>query len=246
MSWLPNKRQVKRHRPKLAKRNGRRNPELKRHRPKLAKRNGRRKPELKTHVKVAKTRPSQSPFHGLSQNCSEKAVLAAAAKLDPPLEKFLFAHIHEVYAAHSPADVQIDLLAFLTIVHGDKNVFKYCGNSASNFLSGIGDLDSSQIYFLRTGTMGGPGHYQLFFFEPGKKVWWNYSSEKNNFAVTNKKGQMTLAGKRLLRPYGKWGMNKGEYAYVFTAVTADMLLPAVQYIIDVRTVGEEQALRNIF
>ena len=54
--------------------------------------------------------------------------------------------------------------------------------------------------------------------------------------MTNKKGPVTLAGKRQMRPYGKWGMNKGEYAYVFTAVTADMLLPAdaVQYIIDVR------------
>ena len=224
MSWLTKTRHVKRHRPKAKRRN----------------------PVLKTHTKVAKTRPRQSPFHGLSQNCSEKAVLAAAKKLDPPLEKFLFAHIHEVYAAHRPRDVQIDLLAFLTIVHGDKNLFKYCGNSAADFLSGIDDLDSSQIYFLRTGTMGGPGHYQLFYFEPDKNVWWNYSSEKNNFAVTNKKGRMTLTGKRLLRPYGKWGMNKGEYAYVFTAVTADMLLPAVQYIIDVRTVGEEQALRNIF
>ena len=225
MSWLPRPRQIKRRRPQLAKTTN---------------------PVLKTHTNVAKTRHRQSPFRGLSQSCSEKAVLAAAAKLDPPLKKFLFAHIREVYAAHSPKDVQIDLLTFLTIVHGDQNVFKYCGNSSANFLTGIDELDSSKIYFLRTGTMGGPGHYQLFYFEPGKNVWWNYSSEKNKFAVTNKKGRMTLAGKRLLRPYGKWGMNKGEYAYVFTAVTVDMLLPAVQYIIDVRTVGEEQALRNIF
>jgi hypothetical protein len=57
---------------------------------------------------------------------------------------------------------------------------------------------------------------------------------------------MTLLGKRLLRPFGKWGVRQGEYVYVFTEVTKDMLLPCIEYIIVVRTRGEEHAIQQIF
>lgn len=187
----------------------------------------------------------KDPLRVLSQNCSERMVLAAAAKFNPALAQLVSKRIEHAYRNIKPNDIQIDLLAFIAIRYGEKNKIKYCGKSEAEFLAGIRDLNRSKLYFLRTGTNGGAGHYQLFYSN-AKGEWCNRSSNKNNYPVTNNQGQMTLLGKRLLRPFGNWGVRQGEYVYVFTEVTEDMLLPCIQYIIDVRTRGEEQAIQRIF
>jgi hypothetical protein len=172
-------------------------------------------------------------------------VLAAAAKFNPALAQLVSKRIEQGYRNTKPNDMQIDLLTFITLKYGEKNNIKYCGKSEAEFLAGIDDLNRSKLYFLRTGTNGGAGHYQLFYSN-AKGEWCNWSSKKNNHPVTNGRGRMTLLGKRLLRPFGKWGVRQGEYVYVFTEVTKDMLLPCIEYIIVVRTRGEEHAIQQIF
>ena len=63
------------------------------------------------------------------------------------------------------------------------------GQNEKEFLIGLKSLEKNDIYILRTGTNGGAGHFQLVYFEDGK--WCVYSTKTNQYAVTNKTGDLT-------------------------------------------------------
>jgi|TARA_B110000967_G_scaffold203110_2_gene243178 hypothetical protein len=188
----------------------------------------------------------KNPLSDLDQDCSEQMILTTAGKLDPTLDKILLEKLRVGYNDKEISDVQIDLFTFLGIKYSEKTQIKYCGKTTIDFLKVLDALVVTSLYFFRTGQNGGAGHYQLLYFDDN--TWKVYSSptNTNNGALTGPPGQLTNKGLSFIVPNGTWGPDAGNYVHVFTKVSKEMLVPLLDYVIDVRVHGEEIAIGNLF
>lgn len=188
--------------------------------------------------------PKPNPLKGMKQDCSEQMILAAATILNPLLTEIILNKLRAAYVGKDIADIQIDLFTFFGIKTTERNRLEYFGKSEEELLTGLTTLNQDSLYFLRTGQNGGAGHYQLLYFE--NSSWHVYSSPTNHYILTDKNGNITEKGESLLRPFGTWGEQQGQYRYALTMASEDIILGVIDYIINLRIHSLEYALQKLF
>jgi len=185
-----------------------------------------------------------NPLKGMKQDCSEQMILAAATILNPNLTEIILNKLRAAYVGKDIADIQIDLFTFFGIKTTERNRLEYFGKSEEELLTGLTTLNPDSLYFLRTGQNGGAGHYQLLYLE--NSSWHVYSSPTNHYILTDNNGNITEKGESLLRPFGTWGEQQGQYRYALTMATEDIILGVIDYIINLRIHSLEYALQKLF
>ena len=179
-----------------------------------------------------------------NQDCAEQMIFSAAERINPAFAKSVQKTVQDAYNNQQIQDNPIDLYTFFGIKTPESNIIVYWGKNKDELKTGLQTLDTTHNYFLRTGTNGGGGHYQLLHFE--HSCWHIYSSPSNKYTVTNEKGDITEEGKTLLAPYAIWGTARNAYSYSFTMVSTNTILGVIDYMINVRTHSYEYALEELF
>jgi len=182
------------------------------------------------------------PLKKINENCVEQMVLHAALLLNEnDLYEELLDDLRKAYVHLIPkgdSDIQIDIYYCVRFYGSTRR--KYWGADETRLSEGLKSLEK-RIYFLRTGTNGGPGHYQLLYYSEGK--WRIYSSPTNYYEVTDGQGNLTEVGKgRLLSKNAKWGPYQGQYEYTITSFDKDILKPLIRHIINIRLHGDIKAM----
>jgi len=131
------------------------------------------------------------------------------------------------------ADLQPELLSVLVL--DDDQTF-LTSNDPRELERFLARLDKNQYYFLRTGQVGGAGHFQILrFMNDG---WELYSSPRNRQILTLGEN-LTQAGKeRLLgseHASARWGTQPGHYCLLVKSCTQERLQQLMVYLDAFRT-----------
>ncbi len=180
----------------------------------------------------------------LQNSCSEVALIKG-------FEKILGIALH-FDEDHYNNDFQIGLEPLLKIIPGDDKVFntdEKSGKSMAALQAVFDDLDQGSVYLLRTGTMGGAGHFQAVYFDEGWHV--ATSSRLPPTPATDADGIVLPQIKdRLVTEYANWGVESDEYAFQFYSLNRERLIAGANFIAGCRQFeGEEfevDALSNAF
>ena len=162
------------------------------------------------------------------------------------VQKVMRRTIHFVYSLDTP-DEQIDLMpAFIGASEKECAIWT-SGRSKKAFEADLRELDRKKSYFVRSGTNGGAGHWQAFYYDEKKGGWVNYSTATNNLQMTNERGELTLAGEeRMISPRQKWGSNQGERNLTIIEATNQNMIRAANFVQNFRLLGEEAAIAKVF
>jgi hypothetical protein len=173
----------------------------------------------------------------MSQNCAE-AMLSHAASL--VLQK----NIHFIYEDHV-SDDQVDLSDSFMFSDDNEKQFWYCGTNHNALEEQLLELDITKVYFLRTGTNGGAGHWQTLYFDESTNGWINYSTPTNNYQLTQD-AKLSEQGLGLISTHASWGPSQGQYAFLLVEASEMNLINASNFLYDFRVDGYENALENLF
>lgn len=172
----------------------------------------------------------------LNQNCAEMMLIKAAQLVLG--QELIFQYTNPV------PDTQVDISsAFMFSPNEEKQVW-HSGNKKEHLEHDLKKLDKSKVYFCRTGTNGGAGHWQTLYFDQKQKGWIAYSTAKNNYPLTSEHDSLTTQGQGLLTPHGKWGSAHGEYSFLLVEASVQNLINGANYLYDYRTAGLERAEEN--
>ena len=149
-------------------------------------------------------------------------------------------------------DIQIDFNPVFLVHEGISTLF-FTGHNQIDLAKSIATLDKSKSYFLRTGIIGGAGHWQLMYFAKNLSHWLVFSSETSNYSCTYPDGSLTDTAIGALivsnSRYG-WGNNVGQYAISLQEATPDRVKAVANFIADVRCSTsdplDDQALLNLY
>ena len=170
-----------------------------------------------------------------NQNCAEMAVIKAAKLV---LKQDLNFPYTQQYL-----DIQVDFGPAIVDAPEEQRQCWYSGKAEGTFIQSLASLKTNQVYFLRTGTSDGAGHWQVLYYE--NNVWKICSTETNCFDVTTPENALTEEGKnRLLVPHGAWGQRHGEYLYQLVAANKETIAKIAHFIFDFRTEGEGYAIEQ--
>jgi hypothetical protein len=168
-----------------------------------------------TRAPLSETQSVESQrWKSLSNNCAEKAVFELAAKFNRPLPDF-------AYARNDVWDGQVELGNFVAACNRKNDIPQVHIQPAANRQSlqaGFKQLPSNEqfsvlkreseqlasdvcqtleqggrdkMYLMRTGYQNGAGHFQLVYFDDKHERWHAYSSQGNQFAMTDQAGAPT-------------------------------------------------------
>lgn len=171
----------------------------------------------------------------MNQDCAE-AMLMHAAKLT------LGSSIEFNYRT-DPPDGQVDLgPAFMYTPDSEKQTW-FSGNNPKNLLADLNRLDKNKVYFIRSGTNDGAGHWQTCYFDHKKSGWMIYSTARNQYQLTDH-DQLTEAGNALIVAHGKWGKSAGQYMLLVVECSKQNLVNAANFLYHYRTLGEDKAIEK--
>jgi hypothetical protein len=173
----------------------------------------------------------------MNQDCAEVMIMKAAQRVLGVNLRFQYPKIVE--------DAQVDVSPAFTQSPDHQKRIWLSGGMRQSLEQDLETLEQDKVYFLRTGTQQGAGHWQMLYFDATKLGWISYSSEKNNYQITAN-GFLTEAGIGLLSPHAKWGLEKGEYLFMLVEVSEQNLVNAANFLYDYRTIGEVRAVANVF
>lgn len=176
--------------------------------------------------------PLSAPILETNQNCAEM-MLKNVAKL------VLKKDIEFRYGKDVP-DEQVDISPAFLFTEDHQRQLWVSGGNQQLLEADLGKLDKAKVYFLRTGTNEGAGHWQTLYFDPSQNGWIAYSSDKNNYLLTLN-DILTKRGLTILSPFAKWGKNRGEYSMLVIDASAKNITQAINFLYDYRMHGEEVA-----
>ncbi|MFA5960541.1 MAG: hypothetical protein WC785_08485 [Tatlockia sp.] len=169
----------------------------------------------------------------MNQNCAELMLIKANLLVCGKKIQFKY---------ENAKDVQVDLSEIFLYTR-QENYLWTSGYRKESLEADLALLKKQKVYFLRTGTNNGAGHWQTLYFNGKTKGWVCYSSPKNNFQLTQ--GDR-LIDERLLVPKKElWGETGGKYAFFLAEATKENLANATHFLSDFRTLGEERARLNL-
>ncbi|MGC1182626.1 hypothetical protein [Legionella sp.] len=171
----------------------------------------------------------------INQNCAE-IMLKKAAQL------VLKQDLDFIYDREIP-DVQVDISPAFLFTEDRQKQFWNSGASKELLEADLKRLNKDKVYFLRTGTNDGAGHWQTLYFDTTRKGWINYSSDKNNYLLTQN-DMLTVDGEMLLSPFAKWGTKAGEYAFLLVEASPKNLIQSSNFLYNFRMDGEEKAMEK--
>ncbi|WED41987.1 hypothetical protein [Legionella cardiaca] len=171
----------------------------------------------------------------VNQNCAEAMIIKAA-------QLVLKRNIQFQYSKITP-DSQVDISPAFLFSEDKEKQYWISGDKKQNLENDLKKLDKNKVYFLRTGTNGGPGHWQTLYFDKAQNGWIIYSSEINNIQLTQG-NSLTQRGLGLLSPFAKWGHAQGEYCLLLVKASPKNIINAANYLYDYRMFGEENAETN--
>ncbi|AMP88338.1 TPA: hypothetical protein F7Z80_10410 [Legionella pneumophila] len=170
----------------------------------------------------------------LNQNCAEMMIKKAAQLILGSDLDFEYTHVQ---------DIQIDLGPAFMFSPDEEKTLWVSGNNQESLEKDLATLNKSGVYFFRTGTQGGAGHWQTLYYEATKSGWVSYSSQSNHFQVTDSNGKLTASGHGLLVPHAKWGKENGNYAYLLVNASAQNIIHAANFVYTFRTQSEDAAIQ---
>lgn len=178
------------------------------------------------------------PFNN---DCGEKMLQYATKLLTGDTAELEFTYSQAVL------DVQVDLGMAFVLLDDEMKQAWYSGGNKAELERDIKKLDKKNIYFMRTGTNAGPGHYQILHFINGKG-WWIYSSEKNQYQLTDLTGKILEEATSRIMTKGPslWGANHGQSMLLLVMVTYDSIISSANYLYSLRVKGEEQACSEAY
>lgn len=171
----------------------------------------------------------------INQNCAEM-MLKKAAQL------VLKQDLDFIYNREIP-DLQVDITPAFLFTEDRQKQFWTSGSSKERLEADLKKLNKDTVYFLRTGTNGGAGHWQTLYFDFSRQSWITYSSDKNNYLLTHN-DQLTLDGEMLLSPFAKWGTQSGQYAFLLVEASPENLIHSSNFLYDYRMHGEDIAIEK--
>ncbi|HAT1797695.1 TPA: hypothetical protein JBL19_14285 [Legionella pneumophila] len=171
----------------------------------------------------------------LNQNCAEMMIKKAA-------QLILGSDLDFEYT-QGVQDVQVDLGPAFMFSPDEEKILWLSGKNQESLEKDIGTLNKSRVYFFRTGTQGGAGHWQILYYETAKSGWVSYSSQSNHFQVTDSNGKLTVSGKGLLAPHANWGKENGNYAFLLVNASAQNIIHAANFMYIFRTQNEDAAIQ---
>ncbi|HHT9909477.1 TPA: Dot/Icm T4SS effector deubiquitinase RavD [Legionella pneumophila] len=170
----------------------------------------------------------------LNQNCAEMMIKKAARLiLGSDLD---FAYTRDIQ------DIQVDLGPAFMFSPDEEKTLWVSGKNQETLEKDLATLNKSSVYFFRTGTQGGAGHWQVLYYEAAKSGWVSYSSQSNHFQVTDSNGKLTASGKGLLVPHANWGKENGNYAFLLVNASAQNIIHAANFVYILRTQNEVAAI----
>lgn len=172
-----------------------------------------------------------------NQDCAEQMIYKAA-------ELVLGQKIHINYDGAPTHDNQIDLFTAFATMPIKTSLIWHNGNDAELFETALAQLTQRE-YFLRTGRNNGAGHWQVLYFNHIVNDWFIYSSEINQYRLTEN-NHLTDEGKnKLLAIHGKWGTNNGEYAFSLIPIAREHIYRATVFTYTTRIEGEYSAIAKV-
>ncbi|HAT8178337.1 TPA: hypothetical protein JA361_02430 [Legionella pneumophila] len=170
----------------------------------------------------------------LNQNCAEMMIKKAA-------QLILGSDLDFEYT-RGVQDIQIDLGPAFMFSPDEEKTLWVSGKNQETLEKDLATLNKSSVYFFRTGTQGGAGHWQVLYYEPAKSGWVSYSSQSNHFQVTDSNGKLTASGKGLLVPHANWGKENGNYAFLLVNASVQNIIHAANFVYILRTQNEGAAI----
>ncbi len=168
-----------------------------------------------------------------NQDCAE-AMLTKATQL--VMEKSLqFCYEENVL------DSQVDISPAFLFSPDEQKQLWFSGDNEKNLENDLNELDKDKVYFLRTGTNAGAGHWQTLYFDKMRKGWINYSTEVNTYQLTENNALTKLGIEGLICPYANWGSAKDQYVFLLVEASPQNLINAANYLYDFRLTGPEKA-----
>ncbi|HAU1152486.1 TPA: hypothetical protein JBI12_11155 [Legionella pneumophila] len=171
----------------------------------------------------------------LNQNCAEMMIKKAA-------QLILGSDLDFEYS-RAVQDVQVDLGPAFIFSPDEEKILWLSGKNQESLEKDIGTLNKSRVYFFRTGSQGGAGHWQTLYYEATKSGWVSYSSQSNHFQVTDGSGKLTASGHGLLAPHANWGKENGNYAFLLINASVQNIIHAANFVYIFRTQNEDAAIQ---
>ncbi|HAT1868000.1 TPA: hypothetical protein JBK40_16710 [Legionella pneumophila] len=171
----------------------------------------------------------------LNQNCAEMMIKKAA-------QLILGSDLDFEYT-QGVQDVQVDLGPAFMFSPDEEKILWVSGKNQESLEKDLATLNKSRVYFFRTGTQGGAGHWQILYYETVKSGWVSYSSQSNHFQVTDSNGKLTVSGKGLLAPHTNWGKENGNYAFLLVNASVENIIHAANFVYTYRTQNEDAAIQ---
>lgn len=184
--------------------------------------------------------PLASPV--ANQNCAE-AMLETAAKR---VMQLTLDFDYPVLVSDEQVDLSPALAGLDANDDSQVNTLMWTsGQSAESLLQDFSKLDKDKSYFLRTGTSGGAGHYQLIYFE--SDCWVSYSTSNNYYKITTSEGELSERARgALLVEHQSWGHGSGQYCMMLTEVNPEVIIATANYVYTRRTQGADIAIAQAF
>ncbi|WP_094091616.1 hypothetical protein [Legionella clemsonensis] len=171
-----------------------------------------------------------------NQNCAEAMLIKAAQLVLKKNVQFQYSKVTQ--------DVQVDISPAFLFSEDEEKQYWVSGDKRENLEHDLQKLDKRMVYFLRTGSNGGPGHWQILYFNR-TKGWIIYSSEVNNFQLTQG-AILTQQGLGLLSPFATWGYAQGQYCFLIVQASPKNIINTANYLYDYRMLGEAEADKNLW
>ncbi|WP_133130093.1 hypothetical protein [Legionella yabuuchiae] len=168
----------------------------------------------------------------MNQNCAEVMLIKATQLVMSVRLQFQY--------EQDIQDSQIDISSAFLFSPDEQKQLWHSGNEKEKLEHDLKKLDKNNVYLLRTGTNGGAGHWQTLYFDKTRHGWINYSTEVNNYQLTEN-DRLSERGTGLLSPFAKWGADHGQYAFLLVEASPQNLIKAANYLYDYRTLGQDQA-----
>lgn len=145
-------------------------------------------------------------------------------------------HFNEQVAVN---DFQVDLAGVL--LNADQC---FCQCDKKNFEKFLRSLDKREQYFVRTGSIGGAGHWQLLHYIPDNG-WQLYSTEQNHCMLTHHDSLVHESADKIFGSNpnpDKWGSNQGQSGIYFWEATNDRVIACTNFLCGFRFVEASQGV----